>query len=187
MISKQTLENLHLNENKSIYEIANILNSEHKIIRSYFNYYNIPYQFYKTDNDNFYKSYITPKEKSLLSKTSILAHSLYLCEGWHTQHTNYLSFVNTEIELVKIFVNCIHNIYQYNKPILLEIVYNFKCQESQIQCEKIINIFNDSQKYKFILHNDKDRKRTIIRTRCGGKNFARLFIDNAYYILSQST
>lgn len=185
MINKQILEHLHLHENKSIYEIADILHTEHKIIRAYFNQYDIAYQFYSTEKI-FSKSYPEPQKEILLSKLSIIAHSLYLCEGYHTKKTNRLFFVNTDPELIKIFTNCIHSIYQYNKPVSLQIAYNFECKESEKQCQNIISIFNDAKKYSLSFYNDKDRKKTIIKLGCGGKNFARLFIDNAYYILNQS-
>lgn len=182
MITKEILLNL-IKNNYDIYELSDYFKIDHKKIRSLLILYEI-----KLPNNKYthhLHSYIEPNNDELFSKSSIVSHSLYLCEGWHTEKTNHLSFANQNIELVKIFCNCIFNIYKYNKPILITIFYNFNDLESVQKAELYLKEFNDSTKYNVKICQDQNRKNPIIRTRIGGKNFARLFIENGYKILNQ--
>lgn len=171
-----------INKKLSIYEISNKYNVDHKIIRAYFIKYNIKTEF----NLLLHKqSYIIPQKKELFNKNSIEAHISYLCEGWHTDKTRELCLYNQDEFIVKDFCLCIFNIYNYNKKINLEFVFNQNCLNSTQIAARYKIFFDDKNKYNIRLVNDKQRKNPIIRVKCGGKNLAKLFIENAYEILNE--
>lgn len=163
------------------YQIAEYLKIDHKLIRSYAKKYKLTLNESLYNDNN--KIYTIPNKESLIKLISVAAHTNYLCEGWHTEKTDRLSFYNQDEKLVKIFSKCIYEIYNYNRIVSINIMYNKDCENSQVKTEYYKNCFTDDSKYRITYSNDPTRLNPIILARCGNKNMARLFINNAYKIL----
>ena len=170
--------------NLNLFEIAQKTACDYKIIRGYMNLFEIPIKEQKTLNLLFHKSYNEPNLASLLQSNSIIAHSIYLCEGWHTEKTNQLIFTNQNVNLIFKFTNCLFHIYDYNKPVFIEICYNFTCEKSLIQAIEYKKYFENNKLYNVYMNNDSTRKNAILRVKAGGNNLSNLFIHNAYKILN---
>lgn len=164
-----------------IYEISETLNINHKTLRCFLKENNIVHNIKLIKEHKLY--YTVPLEEDLLSPLSILAHSIYLCEGWHTNKTNTLHFFNQDVQLIKIFCKCLKDIYHYKKAIPIIFVYNPNDVNSQNIVNQLILEFNDSNLYKIQYASDSSRKNPIIRVKTGGHNLAKIFIENAYKIL----
>jgi hypothetical protein len=166
----------------NIYSVADFFHCDHKIIRSYLNKYEIemkPYQYSK----QFHKSFVEPSLTNLLSKNSVLAHTIYLSEGWHTDKTNELVLTNQNVNLIKIFSECLFQTYRYDKSISIVCYFNYNdVSVEELNQYKIL--FSDMKKYSFYQVNELTRKNIIFKAKAGGKNLANLFIDNAYKILT---
>lgn len=172
----------------TIYSLSKKIGQNHKLTRAYLYHSNLnPEVLYNLESLLKFKnkSFTIPSREQLFLKNSVLAHSLYLCEGWHTENTNNLSFTNQNETLVEMFSNCLFDTYGYDKPIIINITFNRNCLNSQTKKESYINFFADKQKYNIIFGHDTQRKNAIIRAKAGGKYLARFFIDNAYLILSE--
>lgn len=183
-ISYTKLQN-NISNHDTIYSLAEKIGYEHKLIRFYLEHYNINYKHLETVQILKNKSFSIPTIEDLFNKGSILAHNLYLCEGWHTKKTNTLFFTNRNEKLIEIFSECLFNTYHYDKPIMLEINLNNNCSFSLEQKKHYENFFSNNEKYNIFFTNSNERKNAIIRAKAGGKNLARLFIENAYKILSE--
>jgi hypothetical protein len=182
-ITAELLYQLANELNYDVYQIAEHLKIDYKLVRSYFRKYNLTLNELKHSGIN--QTYVIPDKSTLLSSLSIAAHINYLCEGWHTEKTNRLAFYNQDENLVKFFSKCIHKIYQYDMPVVINIMYNKNCVKSKEKTSYYENIFKDTSKYKIGFSNDPTRLNPIILARCGNKSMARLFIDNAYKILNE--
>lgn len=163
------------------FQIAEIYGCNHKTIRSWINKFEIPLRTASEYNFIGRKSYRDLPEELLLTPLSITAHTMYICEGWHTGAVDSLVFTNQDVMMIKIFVKAILDLYQYQTPVRYSIQYNKTCINSQ----------NKAKEYELLLSggnsninhsNDKNRKNPIIKINAGGKNFAKHFIDNAYKI-----
>lgn len=175
-MNKEILYKLYIEEQKNPYEIADILSMNHKTIRSYLKKYNIPLRTASEYNFLAKKNYINPSKESLSSPISIAAHTAYLCEGWHTKKTNYISFCNQDPNLINLIIKCLEKIY-FAKSISISIL-----GKTHNECEIFHKMYISSN-----VIIDKNRKNPIIRVKCGGKMLARDFISNAYMILSNLT
>lgn len=182
-MNQEELLELYIHKKLNVYQIANFYNLEHKMIRAYLNKYNI--NEIETKLSIHKKSYTTPNDNDLLKPLAVSSHINYLCEGWHTEKTCGLAFYNQDEELIKRFVKCIHEIYNYNKPVGIFIIYNKSCKNSQIKTSNYVDSFKDINKYTINYTDDPTRLNPIVLARCGGKNMARLFVDNAYKILNE--
>ena len=139
-----------------IYQISNKSNIEHKILRSFLNSFKLSCKF--KHNTNYKKNFITPNDDNLFSPLSIIAHNLYLCEGWHTNKTNRLYFFNQDIKIIKIFCQCLTKIYNYSNIIPIFITYNKNDLQSINTVEHLKKEFNDNNVYKIYFINDSNRK-----------------------------
>lgn len=167
--------------NYDIYTYSKLHNIDHKIIRFFLHEYGLKCKT-KT-NTSRKKSFIAPNEEILFTPLSIIAHNLYLCEGWHTDKTNNLYFCNQDIHLIQIFCECLYKIYKYQTILPILLVYNFEDLNSKKIVNNILKKFSNSNVYKIYHINDSSRKNPIIRVQAGGKNLSYLFIENAYKIL----
>lgn len=170
-----------LDNGLDIYEISKYLNIDHKTVRYFMKINNLNHSVKFIPQKRIF--YTEPSEEFLFSSLSILAHSIYLCEGWHTNKTNTLHFFNQDIQLIKIFCKCLLEVYSYQKVIPIILVYNYSDKKSNDKVQKIILEFQDSSKYKIQYCNDSTRNNPIIRVKTGGINLSKLFIENAYKIL----
>ena len=168
------------NENLDIFSLSHTFKIEHKILRSFLNSNNLTCKL--KENTSHKKSFFPPEEALLFSPLSIIAHSIYLCEGWHTNKTDCLSFCNQDLQLIKIFCQCLISIYQYNTKIAVTLVYNPHDKNSIELIEDISKEFT-SNIYLLYCNHDTTRKNPIIRVKIGGKNLSYLFIENAYKII----
>lgn len=170
-----------LDNGLDIYDISTHLNIDHKILRYFMKLNQLSHSVkFIEQKKTFYKE---PTEDLLFSSLSILAHSIYLCEGWHTNKTNTLHFFNQDIQLIKVFCKCLLEVYSYQKVLPIILVYNYSDKKSKDLVQKIILEFQDSSKYKIQYCNDSTRNNPIIRVKTGGINLSTLFIENAYKIL----
>lgn len=177
-ITKTELEELYIKKELSPYQISDELKCNHKTIRAYLKKYNIPMRTAQEYNYLAKKSHTSPSIKSLQSNLSIMGHIMYLCEGWHTNSTNMLSFCNQDISIIKIFIRCLNEIY-HCKTVNVSITYNKSDKLSVDKAEELSQFFDSIS-----LINDSSRKNPIITVRSGGKNLSREFIANAYQILN---
>lgn len=168
------------NENLDIYTSSQMYNIDHKIVRSFLHAHNLKCKI-KT-NTSRKRSFIEPTDDLLFSSLSIIAHNLYLCEGWHTNKTNKLYFCNQDIHVIKIFCQCLITTYQYKTKIAIFLVYNFNDINSKKIVNHMLEHFSNSNIYNLSHVNDTSRKNPIIRVQAGGKNLSYLFIENAYKI-----
>lgn len=182
--SLDNLKNL-VDNNDTVYTISDKLNIDHKIIRSFLKLNNLPLHSIKNTSNK--KSFIEPNNDLLFSPLSILAHTIYLCEGWHTSKTNLLSFVNQDVQLIKTFCECLKTTYQYKTIISISLVYNHSDDKSIQKTQELLTHFQNKENYVIYLVNDSTRKNPIIRINAGGKNLAYLFIENAYKILHSTS
>lgn len=182
-ITYEKLLKLSIEFKNDIYQIANFLNIDHKLIRAYLENYNIKLNVTSYSKHN--KSYIEPSRKLLLLPLSISAHTNYLCEGWHTEKTDQLKFYNQDEKLISSFIKCVHKIYQYDKSVIVNIIYNKDCEKSKNKVFYYENYFQDTNLYNIHYSSDPTRLNPIILAKGGGKNFAKLFIENAYEILNE--
>lgn len=172
-LEEELLRQLYLEEQKTPYEIGQILGCEHKTVRKYLRIYKIPLRSASEYNYLAKKSHITPSEEKLRTPVSLMAHVAYLCEGWHTEKTSSLSFCNTDPLLVDLFLECLSVTYNVT-TIRLCIV-----AKTQEEIDKLKIHYPTSHS---CLEND--RKTPIIRVRAGGFKLAEEFISNAYKLLT---
>jgi DNA-binding CsgD family transcriptional regulator len=172
-MNKEILEKLYILENKNPYEIAEILDLNHKTVRSYLRKFDIKLRTASEYNFLAKKNYSLPSEEDLYSGLSIAAHTAYLCEGWHTSKTNYIYFCNQDPNLINIVSKCLKQLYKVSN-ISITI-----CGNNKDSCLNFLNIYPGS---KFSI--DLNRKNPIIRIKSGGKMLARDFISNAYKLLN---
>jgi mannosyltransferase OCH1-like enzyme len=174
------LEQLYINERKNPYEIGNILGCNHKTVRAYLRKHNIQLRTAQEYNYLPKRTHTSPTTEQLNSKLSIMAHIMYICEGWHTEKTDMLNFVNQDTALIDIFIKCLEQIYNY-KTITVEISFNNNDKSSLDKVRIYEEIYSNRKTRR---SNDPTRKNPILRVKAGGKNLAREFIDNAYKLLS---
>lgn len=172
-ITKQLLKKKYINENKNPYQIAEELSCNHKTVRSYLRKFNIPLRTASEYNFLAHKNFTSPNKTKLLSKKSIAAHIAYICEGWHTDKSNQISFSNQDTSLIDLVDWCLREIYQVKNTRII-ILANTK-----EQCSHFFQIYPDA---KFI--RDESRKNPIVRLHSGGKMLVRDVVQNAYKILS---
>jgi hypothetical protein len=130
--------------------------------------------------------YTSPTKEMLFEPISIAAHMVYLCEGWHTNNTTYLDFVNQDTQLIDIFLYCVKNTYLYSSMPRIAVVYDFKCEESSVKALEYVKIY-ENEPIKLLKFNDKQRENPILRIRAGGKRMSKEFIDNSYLITRELT
>lgn len=181
--TKNELDNLYTNLKMNPYEIAAKYNCNHKTIRAWLTKFEIKRREASEYNYLPRMTFAEPTNQQLFTPLSIAAHTMYICEGWHTEKTNCLMFVNQDTALIKTFTKCILETYRYASPIRYNIKYNKSCQPS---CNKALDYESILQAtdVKIFHCNDISRKNPIICTQIGGKNMARCFISNCYKILS---
>lgn len=163
------------------YEIGAALGCDHKTIRAWLKKFEIPLREASEYNSLPRMTHSTPSKESLTSHLSIAAHTMYLCEGWHTEKTTGLVFSNQDVTLVNIFTQCIKQVYHYTSGITYQIQFNKMDSDSESKAMNYAELFK-GENINFA--NDPSRKNPIIRIRVGGKNLAREFIANAYTILT---
>lgn len=152
-------------------KIGELLNCNHKTIRKYLRLHSIPLRSASEYNYIPRQSHELPTQELLNTPLSLVGHSIYLCEGWHTEKTNCLNFCNTDPILIQLFTKCLQNIYKVNK-----IRYSIHTNSID-NISVLLEQFPTSKVYI-----ESDRVTPIIRIGCGGKTLARDFISNAYSI-----
>lgn len=180
-----TREDLHKKyheERKSAFDIANEYGCDHKTIRSWMKKFDIPVKSASEYNYQCKNTYTSPSLNELMTPTSIAAHMIYLCEGWHTDKTTVLAFVNQDTQLIDLFINCVKNVYQYEGTPKISVKYNFDCENSQVIAGEYKEIYKNGETPIFE-NNDRQRKNPILCVRLGGKRMSREFIDNCYVIM----
>lgn len=179
-ISKETLEDLYLIKFKNPYEIAEILKCNHKTIRKNLKEFDIPLRTRSEYNALSSKSYTNPSDSSLFSRSSLILHSIYKCEGCTAQSSKYLRFQNQDPTLIILFCEGIKNIYKYQTKINVKFLYNFECENSNNIVSHYSNILKN---YNIIKVNIKDNKNPIIRVSVGGRYLFNLFMENTKRII----
>lgn len=172
-LEEKQLRQLYLEDEKNPYEIGNILGCEHKTVRKYLRMYKIPLRSASEYNYLSRKSHVTPSDSSLRSPLSLMAHTAYLCEGWHTEKTDSLNFCNTDPFLVDLFLECLDKIYKV-KTIRIQIV-----AKTQEEIDNLKIYYPNASSY-----TEESRKTPIVRIRAGGFRLAEEFISNAYLLIS---
>lgn len=109
-----------------------------------------------------------PTDDELQSHLSLVLHTAYMCEGWHTEKTHELCFTNTDPLLIDIFIKGMINIYKAER-ISLVVLGN-----SKSSCFELQNRYPNA---KWIC--DPMRNKPILRVKVKGKILAVRFIDNA--------
>lgn len=173
VIPKSVLEEYYLKQKLTPYKIAEILNVNHKTVRSYLKKHDIPLRGASEYNYLPRKSHESPNHQQLFTKLSVAGHSAFLCEGWHTEKTNAVYFCNTDPSLIFLIIRMLEKTYRVNK-IRLQIVANNKSE-----AKPLYDIFPKSS---FV--REKGRKTPLVRLFCGGKNLAREVIENAYKVVT---
>lgn len=175
IFDKAVLEKLYLIEQKNPVEIAAIFKCDHKTIRKNLKDFDIPLRSASQYNALARKTYTEPDEKLLFSKTSLILHSIYKCEGITAKSATNLSFINQDPNLIKAFYDGMIKVYKYESEMTLSFLYNFECEESLRTVGFYNLIFNDLK----IRHaNTPTNKNPIIRIQVGGKHLHKLFIKN---------
>lgn len=179
--TKNELYHLYHEKQLNPFQIGDIYGCNHKTIRSWLRKYEIPLRTASEYNFIGKKSYRDLPPELLLHPLSITAHTMYICEGWHSGNVNSLIFTNQDIVMCKLFSNAIKNLYQYSSPLRYNLQYNKMC-ETSTQKAKEYELLLIGEKINVYHMNDSSRKNPIIKVQAGGKNFAKHFIDNAYKI-----
>ena len=179
--TKEDLYRKYHEEKKSAFDIANEYSCDHKTIRSWMKKFKIPVKSASEYNYHCKNTYTSPSLDKLMSPLSIAAHMIYLCEGWHTNKTTVLVFVNQDTQLIDLFIACINSTYQYEGIPKISVRYNINCESSQIIAEEYKGIYKNDDTPIFE-NNDRQRKNPILCVRVGGKRMSREFIDNCYVI-----
>jgi hypothetical protein len=170
---KDILTSLYLENKLNPYEIAEILNCNHKTVRKYLRLHNIPLRNSSEYNYLPRVSHKSPDKKILLSALSIAAHIAYLCEGWHRNNAGYYYFCNTDPVLVDMQLALLNKIYHVNR-IKIYIV-----AKTESDAAMLLSLYPGSTFVK-----ELNRKTPIVRIRSGGKALVREMIENAYFIAS---
>lgn len=179
------INNILNNIDLDIYTLSENLDINHKIIRSFLNENKLQCSLRKKTRS--IDTYTSPSEEVLLSPLSIITHQIYLCEGWHTNKTDTLSFFNQDIHLIKIFCQCLIDVYNYKNIIPISFVYNKNDVNSNLMVDQLMKNFTNPNIYNIYFTHDSTRKNPIIKVKTGGKNLAFLFIENAYKILHSTS
>lgn len=179
-IDKSLLIELYIVQKMNPYQIAEELGCNHKTVRSYLVRHDIPLRSSSEYNYLPRKSHSSPSLEALQSPLSVAAHTAYLCEGWHTDKTDYLSFCNQDPALIRLFIRSLREVYRYTSTIRVVISHNGS-EESTPKVSAYRDLFKEE---KVFLSNDTSRKNPIVIIKAGGKNLAREFIANAYSLLS---
>jgi hypothetical protein len=171
-ISREFLYQRYVLDKKNPYEIAEEISVNHKTVRSYLKKHNIPLRSASEYNFLAHKNYEKPSDEELFSALSIAAHTAYLCEGWHTEKSNYVSFCNQDPQLINLITKCLKDIYKAKS---IKIII---CGPTKESCFEFLKIYPEAR-----IQIDKSRKNPIIRIRSGGKMLVRDLIQNSYRIL----
>lgn len=185
-ITPDLLRSQYLDQKLNPYQIAEIHGCNHKTIRGYLRKYGIELRKASEYNSIPKLTHTPISEFDLMTPLSIATHTMYLCEGWHTEKTNSLSFCNQDTALIDCFVKCILEQYRYTSPVRLILCYDKRCAASTHTASLYREIYENTRVTIYESH-DRSRKNPIIRVCVGGRNFAREFIQNAYTIISKLT
>ena len=181
IIDKETLENLYLIEQKNPYEIAEILKCNHKTIRKNLKEFHIPLRTISEYNALANKTYTEPDDSLLFSKSSLILHSIYKCEGVTSEKSLSLRFQNQDPNLILGFYKGMIEIYKYESEMTISFLYNFDCENSVKVVELYNIIFTD---YKVRHAHTPTNKNPIITLSAGGRYLYRLFMENCNKIFN---
>jgi hypothetical protein len=183
LITKELLEDYYHCQKLNPYQISQILKVNHKTIRKYLKNYKISLRSKEEYNFLGRQTYQIPDEDLLNSSLSLILHSLYICEGWHTDKACSINFCNQDPLLIKTFCIGLQKIYCYSSIINLNIRYDFSDSQSQLICEQYEELLNSLVNVKISYSDRKDCKNPIIYVNAGGKNLIKLFINNMNYLV----
>jgi AraC-like DNA-binding protein len=184
-LTKEFLYEQYWNQNKTVQEIALMSGYNHKTIRKNITAFSIPIRTASEYNSLARKTFIEPTQEMLESPLSLALHSIYICEGWTSSYTDYLSFCNQDMALIKTFCLGLVKIYNYSSEINLIITYNFQCNQSKhFVNHYLLLIKGFTFKYKLSFLDDSSRKNPIIVVRAGGKRLSELFLNNMNTIIN---
>lgn len=169
---KDQLYKLYVTDKLNPNQIGEILSCNHKTVRKYLRLFCIPLRTASEFNFLSKASHENPTKELLESQLSIVGHSLYMCEGWHTEKTNIICFVNTDPLLIDTFINFLNSIYKV-KTIRISI-YTKTIEEANILLRKYPNAK---------VRLDPDRNLPLIRIESGGNYLARELIQNCYHVI----
>lgn len=172
-LNKDELKQLYWDKEMNPYQIAEHYGCNHKTVRSYLKKYEIPLRTANEYNFLAQRNYQTPSEDSLFSPKSIAAHIAYLCEGWHTEKSNHVSFCNQDTQLIDLVVWLLKEVYKARS---IRIVISYPAGSDIAMYQEIYPDAN--------LQIDSSRKNPIIRLYSGGKMMVRDLVQNCYSILN---
>lgn len=172
-LKPEVLKNLYLKKEMTPYEIAKALKCNHKTVRSYLKKYKIPLRIASEYNFLAKQNYIKPPKEKLMEAKSIAAHVAYLCEGWHTEKSNHVSFCNQDTQLIDLIIWMLKEVYKVKT---LQVVISYS-EGSDIS--SLTEIYPEAR-----LSIDGTRKNPIVRVRSGGKMLVRDLVQNCYMILN---
>lgn len=155
-------------------QISLKLGVNHKTIRSHLKRHGIKMRDSTEYNYLPRKTHDVPSQEDLFSNISIMAHTAYWCEGWHTHKTSFLLFCNTNPKLIDLFVTCLTKVYRV-KHISYRII--LCCEEDLAHFEK------HYPEAKFSI--DENKKCPLVEVKAGGVHLADLFVSNAKFILER--
>ena len=173
MIDKEVLEELYLTQQLNPYQIGKLLSCNHKTVRAYLRKHSIPL---RSASEYLYLacvSHVKPTSEALASARSYAAHVAYLCEGWHTDKTDYISFSNQDAQLIDLVVWLLVEVYQVKRYRLV-----IACSDRE-KCDSYFGLYPNAR-----FQMDPSRKNPIVRVLAGGKTLARELIQNAYSLLT---
>ena len=172
-LDKQLLTKLYLDDELNPYEIAERLECNHKTIRSYLRKYKIPLRTASEYNFLAKQNYVKPDKLALQTSKSIAAHVAYLCEGWHTEKSNYVAFCNQDPVLIELVKWLLLEVYQAKTVVV------YISAPTGADCSSYLSLYPHAR-----IQIDDSRKNPILRLRSGGKMLVRDLVQNAYCILN---
>jgi DNA-binding CsgD family transcriptional regulator len=169
------LEEHYIEKQLNPYEIAQLLQCDHKTVRSYLKKHNIKLRNASEYNSLSHKTYTEPTDELLYSPLSIAMHSMYQCEGTTYEGVQSLCFCNKDENLIRIFIKGLKEIYKYESEITIFIYYKPACLKTKTLVNHYKFFFEDIHHISFVI---EDRVTPIIKVNAGGKRLCELFLEN---------